>query len=115
MIACVDEFAFYSLSGVAPTYAPRGETPFLKVLLTRGRLSVISAVTVAGQLATKKRRRSLTGRDAALFLRHLFRYLCHKLLLVWDCESIHRAEGFKELMSGKWAEWVRRRVSGLCS
>jgi transposase len=106
MIACVDDAAFYLLPGVVRTYAPRGETPFLKVLLTRAHLSVMSAVTVAGQLATMKRRRSLTARDSALFLQHLFRYLCQRLLVIWDCGSIHRAEEFKGLMSGKWAEWV---------
>jgi hypothetical protein len=75
MIACVDEAAFYLLPGVVRTYAPRGETPFLKILLTRAHLSVMSAVTVAGQLATLMRRRPLTGRDSGLFLRHLFQYL----------------------------------------
>lgn len=68
MIACVDQSAFYLLPGVVRTYSPRGETPFLKVLLTREHLSVMSAVTMADGLATMKRQRSLTGRDVALFL-----------------------------------------------
>jgi transposase len=103
MIACVDEAAFYLLPGVVRTYAPRGETPFLKVLLTRAHLSVMSAVTVAGQLATMKRRRSLTGRDSALFLQHLAQYLCRKLLVIWDGLKIHRAEEVKMLLSCGWA------------
>ncbi len=106
MIACVDEAALYLLPGVVRTYAPRGETPFLKVLMTRAHLSVISAVTVAGWLVTMKRRRSMTGRDVGLFLRHLFRQLCQKLLVIWDRASIHRAEEVSDLLPGIWAERI---------
>src|SRR5256885_1103383 len=45
VIVCVDEAAFYLLPGVVRTYAPRGETPLLKALLTRSHLSVMSGVT----------------------------------------------------------------------
>lgn len=103
MIACVDEAAFYLLPGVVRTYAPCGETPLLKVLLTREHLSVMSGVTTFGQLATLKRRRSLTGQDSALFLRHLSQYLCRKLLVIWDGLSIHRAEEVQTLLSCGWA------------
>lgn len=103
MIACVDEAAFYLLPGMARTYALCGETPLLKVLLTRAHLSVMSAVTAAGQLATLMRRRSLTGQDSALFLQHLARYLCRKLLVIWDGLNIHRAEEVKTLLSCSWA------------
>ena len=99
MIACVDEAAFYLLPGVVRTYAPCGETPLLKVLLTRKHLSVMSGVTTFGQLATLKRRRSLTGQDSALFLRHLSQYLCQKLLVIWDGLSIHRAEEVQTLLA----------------
>jgi len=103
MIACVDEAAFYLLPGVVRTYAPRGETPLLKVLLTRRHLSVMSAVTTTGQLATLTRQRSMTGEDSSLFLRHLSYYLGQKLLVIWDCLNIHRAEEVKTLLSCGWA------------
>lgn len=103
MIVCVDEAAFYLLPGVVRTYAPCGETPWLKVLLTRKHLSVMSGVTTTGQLATLTRRRSLTGEDSALFLRHLSHYLGRKLLVIWDRISIHRAEEVKTLLSCGWA------------
>lgn len=93
------------LPGVVRTYAPCGETPLLKVLL-RKHLSVMSGVTVAGQFVTLKRRRSLTGQDSALFLRHLFQYLCQRLLVIWDRLNIHRAEEVKALLSGSWAERI---------
>lgn len=107
MIACVDEAAFYLLPGVVRTCAPRGETPLLKVLLTRKHLSVMSAVTTIGQLATLTRRRSMTGEDSALFLRHLAQYLGMKLLVIWDCLNIHRAEEVKTLLSCGWARLIQ--------
>jgi transposase len=103
MITCVDEAAFYLLPGVVRTYAPRGETPLLKVLLTRKHLLVMSGVTIAGGLATLTRRGSMTGEDSAWFLRHLSQYLYQKLLVIWDCLQIHRAEEVKTLLSCGWA------------
>jgi len=103
MIAYVDEAAFYLLPGTVRTYAPRGETPLWKVLLTRKHLSVMSAVTTIGQLATLTRRRSMTGEDSALFLRHLSQYLGMKLLVIWDCLNLHRAEEVKTLLAYGWA------------
>jgi transposase len=102
----VDEAAFYLLPGVVRTYAPCGETPLLKVLLTRKHLSVMSGVTTAGQLATLTRRRSMTGKDSALFLQHLSQYLCQKLLVIWDGLNIHRAEEVKTLLSCGWARLI---------
>lgn len=103
MIVCVDESAFYLLPGVVRTYAPRGETPFLEVLLTRKHLSVMSGITSTGYLATMTRRCSMTGQDSSIFLRHLFDYLNHKLLIIWDQLNIHRAEEVKTLLSCGWA------------
>ena len=79
----------------------------LKALLTRKHLSVMSGITTAGQLATMKRRRSMTGEDSALFLRHLSDYLCRKLLVIWDGINIHRAEEVKTLLSCGWAGLIQ--------
>jgi len=106
MIACVDESAFYLLPGVVRTYAPRGETPFFKVLLTRKHLSVMSGITTTGHLTTLTRRRSMTGWDSAVFLRHLSDYLNRKLLVIWDRLNIHRAEEVKTLLSCGWAKLI---------
>ena len=89
------------------TYAPRGARPELHILLTRKHLSLISGVTTQGQLASLTRRRALTGIDSSLFLRHLFDYLNQKLLVLWDCGSIHRAEEVKTLLSGDWLRLIQ--------
>jgi transposase len=106
MIACVDEAAFYLMPGVVRTYVPRGETPLFKVLLTRKHLSVMSGITTAGDLVTLTRRRSMSGQESAVFLRHLSAYLNLKLLVIWDRLNIHRAVEVKTLLSCGWARLI---------
>lgn len=106
LIVCVDEAAFYLLAGVVRTYAPCGETPILKVFETRDHLSVMSGITLAGQLATLTRARALVGLDSVTFLRHLFRYFGRELLVIWDGGSIHRANEVKNFLADGWARKI---------
>jgi hypothetical protein len=46
----VDEAGFYLLPMAVRTYAPRGETPLLRVPLTRDHWSAISGITPQGKL-----------------------------------------------------------------
>ena len=46
----MDESAFYLLPGLVRTYAPRGETPVLRLPLTRDHLAAISGITKDGRL-----------------------------------------------------------------
>jgi hypothetical protein len=54
-IVWVDESGFYLLPGAVRTYAPRGETPLLRVPLTRDHLSVIGGLTVGRRLLLQVR------------------------------------------------------------
>lgn len=49
IVVWVDESGFSLLPGVVRTYAPRGQTPVLRVPLTRDHLSVISGITDQGR------------------------------------------------------------------
>src|SRR5690348_13687926 len=84
IIVFVDEAAFYLLAGVVRTYALRGQTPVLRVPLTRDHLSVISGITLQGQLLTGMQESAFKGPDLVQFLRHLLRRLGGKLLVIWD-------------------------------
>jgi len=106
VLICVDEAAFYLLAGVVRTYAPCGETPPLRVLQTRDHLSVMSGVTLTGQMATWRRARALTGRDSIGFLQHLYRYLGCKLLVIWDGATIHRSHEVKEFLADGWSKAI---------
>jgi len=99
VLICVDEAAFYLLAGVVRTYAPCGETPTLRVLQTRDHFSVMSGVTLAGQMATLIRARALTGRDSIRFLQHLYAYFGCNLLVIWDGATIHRSHEVKEFLA----------------
>jgi transposase len=81
------------------TDAPRGETPVLRVPLTRDHLSAISAITPAGQILLQVKERSLRGPDIVRFLRHLLRHLPGKLLVIWDGSPIHRAQVVKDFLA----------------
>ena len=74
-IVWVDEAGFYLLAGAVRSYAPRGETPVLRVPLTRDHLSVISGITAAGQLLVAVQARAFKGRDVVRFLQHLWGHL----------------------------------------
>ena len=103
----VDEAGFYPLPFVARTYAPRGETPVLRAPLTRDHLSVISAVTAAGQLVTRIRATAFDGAAVVDFLRQLLRQIPGKLLVVWDGAPIHRGRAVKDFLAGGAAARLR--------
>ena len=98
-IVWVDESGFYLLPAVVRTWAPRGETPILRALLTRAHLSVISGLTPEGQLLMQVQDRSLRAPDVVRFLRHLLRHLPGKLLVIWDRAPIHRAQAVKDFLA----------------
>jgi transposase len=87
------------LAGVVRTYAPRGQTPMLRVPLTRDHLSVISGITLAGQLLTGMQERAFTGADVVRFLKHLQRQLGGKLLVIWDGLPAHREGAVKRFLA----------------
>jgi transposase len=85
----VDESGFYLLPAAVRTYAPRGQTPVLRVPLTRDHLAVISGITPAGQLLVQVQARPYRGPDVVRFLQHLLRHIPGKLLVLWDGAPIH--------------------------
>ena len=87
----VDESGFYLLPARVRTYAPRGQTPILRVFQTRDHLSVMSGITMEGHLFTMTRYDAMAGTDSVHFLKHLRAQLDRNLLVVWDGSPIHRA------------------------
>jgi transposase len=88
------------------TYAPRGHTPSLRVPLTRDHLSVISGITVAGELLLMVQERAYRSPDVVRFLRHLLRHLPGKLLVIWDGAPIHRGQPVKDFLAAGGAERI---------
>jgi transposase len=95
----IDESGFYLLPGVVRTYAPRGQTPLLHPYQTRDHLSVMSGITLAGDLFTLTRSEALTGLESVGFLKHVARQIGNRLLVIWDGSPIHRNAAVKEFLS----------------
>jgi transposase len=78
----------------------------LRVLQTRDHLSVMSGVTLAGQMATLLRTRALTGHDSIRFLQHLATSWGGKMLVIWDGATIHRSQAVKEFLADGWGKAI---------
>jgi len=112
-VVWVDESGFYLLPRVVRTYAPRGHTPVLHVPLTRDHLSVISAITPAGQLLVHSQDHAYKGPAIVRFVRHLWRHSTGKLLVIWDGSPLHRAQPVKDFLAhGAAARLHRERLPG---
>jgi hypothetical protein len=95
----VDESGFYLLPGCVRTFAPCGQTPILRVFHTRDHLSVMSGITLRGQLFTLIRPQALTGAQSVTFLKGLRHRLDRRLLVVWDgCSAPQVLESFWQLL-----------------
>jgi transposase len=103
----IDEAAFYLLAGVVRTYAPRGQTPVIRVPLTRDHLSVISAITEQGQLLVQMQASAFKGAGVVRFLKHLMCHIGGKLLIIWDGAPIHRAKEVKVFLAAGAASQLR--------
>ncbi len=84
---------------MARTYAPCGQTPVLRVPLSRDHLSVIGGVTADGRLFTHIQDAAFTGETVVAFLRQLLRQIPGKVLVVWDGASIHRCQEVKDFLA----------------
>jgi transposase len=91
---------------VVKTYAPKGQTPGLRVPLSRDHLSVISGITAHGWLHTKIQDRPFRGVDAARFLRHLTTHISVRLLVIWDGSPIHPCQAIKAFLASPAGQGV---------
>lgn len=81
------------------TYAPRGQTPILRVTLTHDHLSAIGGITEQGRLFMQMQERAYRAEDVVAFLRLLLRKISGKLLVIWDGSPIHRAKVIKTFLA----------------
>lgn len=80
------------------TWAPRGQTPVLRVPLTRDHLSSISGITADGHLFLQVRPASYDATGVVSFLRVLMRKISGKLVVIWDGSPIHRGQPIKDFL-----------------
>jgi transposase len=80
------------------TWAPSGQTPILRVKLSRDHLSAISGITLDGRLFMQVRPESYDAAAVVGFLRVLLRKLPGKIIVIWDGAPIHRGHEIKEFL-----------------
>lgn len=100
-IVFVDEAGFYLLPMVVRTYAPRGQTPILRVRLTRDHLSAIGGITQDGRLFMQTQEHAYKAVEVIAFLRMLLRKIPGDLLIIWDGSPIHRADVVKAFLASQ--------------
>ncbi|WP_236601113.1 IS630 family transposase [Ktedonobacter sp. SOSP1-52] len=98
-IVFVDESGFYLLPMMVRTYSPRGQTPIVRVKLTRDHLSAIGGITQEGRIFMQTQEHAYRAEDVVRFLRALLRKISGKLLIIWDGSPIHRANVIKTFLS----------------
>lgn len=94
----VDEAGFSLLPAAVRTYAPRGQTPILRVPLTWDHLSVISAITSDGRLLMMMQKVAFNGSAVVRFLKHRLRRMQGKLLIIWDGLPAHRGHTVRNFL-----------------
>jgi hypothetical protein len=92
------------------TWAPRGQTPVLRVPLTRDHLSAISGITMDGQFFMQVRLASYTATGVVGFLRVLLRKIRWPILLIWDVSPIHRAHEVKDFLRREASKRLHQEV-----
>jgi len=81
------------------TYAPRGQTPILRVFLTRDHLAAIGAVTPDGRFLLLLHDRPLRGPDGGRVSKHVLAQIPGTLLVIWDGAPIHRGQAVKNFLA----------------
>lgn len=81
------------------TYAPVGQTPVLKVKLTRDHLSAMGGITPEGRICMQMQDHSYKGPDVVRFLQLLTREISGKLLVIWDGAPLHHCQAVKDFLS----------------
>jgi transposase len=80
------------------TWAPRGQTPIVRVKLTHDHLAAISGITLDGRLFMQTQQPAYTAEAVVGFLRVLLHKIRGKILVVWDGSPIHKGQPIKDFL-----------------
>ncbi|MGI0128861.1 MAG: IS630 family transposase, partial [Thermoplasmata archaeon] len=87
----VDESGVQTTPNVRRSWALEGSRPVLHCLGGREKLSIISGVTLEGELYFEVHRHDLSGTEVIWFLEQLLEEIPGRVIVVWDNIGIHRS------------------------
>ena len=97
-VVFVDESGFMLNPLVRRTWAPRGQTPVIKVSDPHGRISVIGAITISPErrhfgfyFHLLEDNANFHGNSVVRFIDYVYRKIHGPIILLWDAIPIHRA------------------------
>ncbi len=105
-----DEAGSQTTPNVRRTWAPEGWRPQLRVKGHWEKVSIISGVTLEGELYFELHRNDITGTEAVWFLEQLLEEIPGKILVVWDSVGFHRGP---EVATFVWLNRDRRELRRL--
>jgi len=103
----IDESGFMLSPVRIRSYAPRGQTPVIKVTDPHGRISVIAAITVSPVRQRANLIYSLSSDNANFnsqavekFLSQIFKRILNPITILWDSIPIHGSNSVKDFLNG---------------
>jgi transposase len=93
-----DDAGFSLLPLAVRTWAPRGQTPVLRVKLTHDHLAAISGSTLDGRLYRPVQEEASDSGAVVGFLRVLLRTIPGTILIIWEGSPIHKGQPIKDLL-----------------
>lgn len=109
-IVWADESGFYLLPAVVRTYAPRGQTPILRVPLSHDHLSVMSGIVGDDELVFLVQECAFNSEGVVRFLQQMLSQIPGLLLVIWDGSPIHRGQPVKDFLATEEGQrlWVEQ-------
>jgi transposase len=99
----VDESGVQTTPNVRRSWAREGARPVLRTLGHRDKVSVISGVTLEGELYFETHRNDFSGTEVIWFLEQLLEEISGRVIVVWDNIGIHRSAEVATFL------WLNRR------
>ena len=103
----IDEAGAQTTPNVRRSWAVEGSRPVLRCLGSREKLSIISGVTLDGDLVFDVHRDDISGTEMIWFLEHLLEEIPGKVVILWDNIGFHRCA---EVQTFVWLNRSRLEV-----
>jgi transposase len=99
VIVFIDETGFSFQVDAGTTWAPAGQTPQLRRISKRRRVSTAIGLTMTGRVYQKHFGHAIRGEDTVAHLEHLGRHVAGAKIIIWDRLQAHRSRVVKGFLA----------------